>query len=106
MGRSPWAATAPAVGQVYFGAGPAGVEVGVGGPTYGRYYDDDWRFRRRGWDRGYAYGGGACRVVCERIEATKGRLIIKTPPVCYSSAPLGLDVGGRRQLPVPRFLFP
>ncbi len=82
IGLAPLALAAPAVGQVYFGAGPAGIEVGVGGPSYGRYYDDDWRWRRRGWDRGYAYGGGACRVVRERIETPSGRLIIQTRRVC------------------------
>ena len=73
---------APALSQVYFGAGPGGVEVGVGGPHYGRYYDDDWRWRHRRFGDGYAYGGN-CRVIRERIETPSGRVILKSRRECF-----------------------
>lgn len=73
---------APAGAQVYFGAGPGGVEVGVGGPRYGGYYDDDWRGRHRRWGGAYAYGGD-CRVVRERIETPSGRVIFRSRRECY-----------------------
>jgi len=72
----------PASAQVYFGAGPGGVEVGVGGPRYGRYYDDDWRWRQRRLGGDYAYGSN-CRVVRERIETPSGRVIFRSRRDCY-----------------------
>jgi len=72
----------PASAQVYFGAGPGGVEVGVGGPRYGRYYDDDWRWRQRRVGGDYAYGSN-CRVVRERIETPSGRVIFRSRRDCY-----------------------
>ena len=61
----------PAVSQVYFGAGPGGIGVGVGGPGYydggyDRGYYGGPRYRRYegyGYDRGY----GRCRT---RVVAT------------------------------------
>jgi hypothetical protein len=59
---------APASAQVFFGAGPGGVEVGVGGPRYyqspGVVYDDD------------------CRVVRERIVRPNGRVIFRERRIC------------------------
>lgn len=73
---------APASAQVYFGAGPGGVEVGVGGP---RYYDDDDRYRygyrHRPAYRAYAYGDD-CRVIRSRVETPSGRVIVRTRQVC------------------------
>jgi hypothetical protein len=70
---------APASAQVYFGAGPGGVEVGVGGP---RYYDHGYYGHRyRPGYRAYAYGDD-CRVIRSRVETPSGRVIIKTRRVC------------------------
>jgi hypothetical protein len=73
---------APASSQVYFGSGPGGFEVGVGGPHYGRYYDDDWRWRHRHFRGAYAYGGD-CRVVRERIETPSGRIVFRSRRECF-----------------------
>jgi hypothetical protein len=70
----------PAQSQVYLDAGPGGVGVRIGGPPYGRYYDDDWRGRHRRWGDGYAYE--SCRVVRERVETPSGRVIIRTRREC------------------------
>ena len=61
------ALASPALAQIYFGAGPGGVGVGVGSGYYGggyRSYDDDYapRYRTRGY-RSYGYDRGArCRT--------------------------------------------
>lgn len=73
---------APASAQVYFGAGPGGVEVGVGGPRYYRDYHYDYGYRYRPAYRAYAYGD-ECRVIRSRVETPSGRVIIKTRRVCY-----------------------
>jgi hypothetical protein len=73
---------APASSQVYFGAGPGGVGVGIGSPGYGRYYDDDWRWRHRRYGGAYAYGGD-CRVVRERVETPSGRVIFRSRRECF-----------------------
>ena len=74
------AVAGPARSQAYIGAGPVGVEIG-GGPHYGRYYDEDSRWRHRRWG-GYAYGGD-CRVVRERVETPSGRVIFRSRRTCY-----------------------
>jgi hypothetical protein len=61
---------APASAQVFFGAGPGGVEVGVGGP---RYYHPP---------RAYYYGGDDCRVIRERIIRPSGRVVFRERQVC------------------------
>ncbi len=69
------AVAVPASAQVYFGAGPGGVEVGVG-PTYG------WRHRHwrdRYWDDAYA---GDCRVIRERFVTPDGRVIYRSRQIC------------------------
>jgi hypothetical protein len=74
------AVAAPASAQVYFGAGPGGVEVGVGGP---RYYHDryDYGYRYRPGYRAYAYDD--CRTIRSRTVTPSGRVIIKTRRVCH-----------------------
>ena len=72
----------PAHAQVYFGAGPGGVEIEAGRPYY-RDRDDDWRGPRRHWNREYAYSRGGCRTVRQRIETPSGRIIFKTRRYCY-----------------------
>jgi hypothetical protein len=63
-------AAVPASAQVRFGAGPGGVEIGVG-------HDRGWH---RGWhDYGYARD---CRVTRERIVTPSGRVIYRTNRDC------------------------
>ncbi|MGE3147821.1 MAG: hypothetical protein AB7K04_02030 [Pseudorhodoplanes sp.] len=62
---------APASAQVFFGAGPGGVEVGVGGP---RYYHD-----RHSWRGAYL---DDCRIVRERIVRPSGRVVYRERQVC------------------------
>jgi hypothetical protein len=78
---------APASAQVYFGAGPGGVAVGVGDGWYahGRH----WGHRHRGhWRHGHyrpwrgAYAWGNCRVIRERIVRPSGRVVWRTREVC------------------------
>lgn len=69
----------PASAQVYFGAGPGGVEVGVGGP---RYYDRDYYgYRYRPGYRAYAYDDD-CRTIRSRTVTPSGRVIVTTRRVC------------------------
>ncbi len=63
---------APAGAQVYIGAGPDGVAVGV------HDRDHDWRHRHHHWRGDYA---SDCRVTRERIHVN-GRTITKTRRVC------------------------
>jgi hypothetical protein len=74
------ASMSPASAQVYFGAGPGGAEIGIGGgpyyhrhhryyggrAAYGAYYDD------------YA----SCRVVKTRVHTPSGAVVVKTRRVC------------------------
>jgi hypothetical protein len=60
----------PASAQVYFGAGPGGVGVGIGAP---RYYEP----------RAYYYGDDDdCRTVRQRVVTSSGRVIYRTRQVC------------------------
>lgn len=70
----------PASAQVYLGAGPGGVAVGVGGA---RHYDRDYRYghRYRPGYRAYAYDDD-CRTIRSRTVTRGGRVIIKTRRVC------------------------
>ena len=69
----------PASAQVYLGAGPGGVEVGVGGA---RHYDRDYPYghRYRPGYRAYAYDD--CRTIRSRTVTPSGRVIVKTRRVC------------------------
>jgi hypothetical protein len=73
---------APASAQVYFGAGPGGVELGVGDGYRGyrgyghRHWGDGPRWR------GGAYAWGRCRVIRERIVRPNGRVVVRTREVC------------------------
>ena len=70
------AATVPASAQVYFGAGPGGVDVGVGNPDYG------WRHRH--WRHGYnLYARGDCRIIRERVVTPYGRVFYRSREICY-----------------------
>ncbi len=69
-------ASVPASAQVYFGAGPGGVGVGVGDP----YYNDwGWRHRHHYWRGDYA---SDCRVIRERIVTPSGRVIYRSRQIC------------------------
>lgn len=68
-------ASVPASAQVYFGAGPGGVGVGVGDPYY-----NDWGWRHRHHWRG-AYASD-CRVIRERIVTPSGRVIYRSRQIC------------------------
>jgi hypothetical protein len=70
---------APASAQVYFGAGPGGVEVGVGDGYRGHHRH--WRHGdRRHWRGAYAWD--RCRVIRERIVRPNGRVVVRTREVC------------------------
>ena len=64
---------APASAQVFFGAGPGGVEFGLGGP---RYYDPGRTYYRGDGDF------GDCRMVRERVVRPSGRMVYRTREVC------------------------
>jgi hypothetical protein len=76
----------PAAAQgVYFGAGPGGVEVGVG-PSYDRGwwggpgYRDYYAYDDRGWWGGSNYG--ECRVVRTQRQRPDGTIAVRTRRVC------------------------
>jgi hypothetical protein len=74
-------AATPASAQLHFGADRGGVEFGVG-PRH-EWRDHEWgdhEWRGRGW-RTYGYAG-ECRVVRERIETSRGRVIFRTHREC------------------------
>jgi hypothetical protein len=75
-------AAAPASAQVYFGGDRSGVEFGVG-PRDHEWRDHEWGdhgWRGRGW-RSYGYAS-ECRIVRERIETSRGRVIFRTHREC------------------------
>ncbi|MBI2714966.1 MAG: hypothetical protein HYX37_11020 [Rhizobiales bacterium] len=68
--------SAPASAQVYFGAGPGGVGVGIGDPYYNDY---GWRHRHHYWGGAYA---SDCRVIRERIITPSGRVVFRSRQIC------------------------
>jgi len=70
---------APASAQVYLGAGPGGVEVGVGGP---RHYDRDYRYGHRYRPAYRAYAHDDCRTIRSRTVTPSGRVVVRTRQVC------------------------
>jgi hypothetical protein len=63
---------------VYFGGDRGGVEFGVGPRHDHEWGDHAWR--GRGWR---SYGSASeCRVVRERIETSRGRMIFRTHREC------------------------
>jgi hypothetical protein len=75
------ASATPALAQgVYFGAGPGGVGVGIGGPGYyDGYYDGGYYgpapaygYRSRGYDGPYAFEEGYRRCRVRVVETPYG----------------------------------
>ena|ERR1700716_1515210 len=86
-------AAAPASAQVYFGGDRGGVEFGIGPRHDHEWRDHEWgdhawrdhawrdhSWRGRSWR---SYGSASeCRVVRERIETSRGRVIFRTHREC------------------------
>ena len=74
---------APASAQVYFGGDRGGVEFGIGPRHDHEWRDHEWgdhAWRGRSWR---SYGSASeCRVVRERIETSRGRVIFRTHREC------------------------